>query len=104
MAREEAGQLIDPCGGAAELERGLLRHVSPAFVEDPVRILRVARFAARFGFAVAPETMALMRSMVANGEADALVPERVWQEFSKGLTEGEAALMFSVLAESRLLP
>jgi tRNA nucleotidyltransferase (CCA-adding enzyme) len=63
----------------------------------------VARFAARFGFAVAPETMALMRSMVANGEADALVPERVWQEFSRGLMEGEAALMFQVLAEAGLL-
>jgi len=103
MARDEAGQLIDPFGGAADLERGLLRHVSPAFVEDPVRILRVARFAARFGFAVAPETMALMRSMVASGEADALVPERVWQEFSKGLMEGDAALMFPVLAEAGLL-
>jgi len=103
LARDEAGQLIDPFGGAADLERGLLRHVSPAFVEDPVRILRVARFAARFGFAVAPETMALMRSMVANGEADALVPERVWQEFSRGLMEGDAALMFPVLAEAGLL-
>jgi len=79
MARDEAGRLVDPFGGAADLERGLLRHVSSAFVEDPVRILRVARFAARFGFAVAPETMALMRSMVENGEADALVPERTWQ-------------------------
>src|SRR5439155_766398 len=103
MARDEAGQLIDPFGGAADLERGLLRHVSAAFVEDPVRILRVARFAARFGFAVAPETMALMRSMVANGEADALVPERVWQEFSKGLMESNAALMFPVLAGAGLL-
>ena len=103
IARDEAGQLIDPFGGAADLERGLLRHVSPAFVEDPVRILRVARFAARFGFAVAPETMALMRSMVANGEADALVPERVWQEFSKGLMESNAALMFPVLAGAGLL-
>jgi tRNA nucleotidyltransferase (CCA-adding enzyme) len=103
MARDEAGRLIDPFGGAADLERGLLRHVSPAFVEDPVRILRVARFAARFGFSVAPETMALMRSMVANGEADALVPERVWQEFSRGLMEGDAALMFPVLAEAGLL-
>jgi tRNA nucleotidyltransferase (CCA-adding enzyme) len=103
LARDEAGRLVDPFGGAADLERGLLRHVSSAFVEDPVRILRVARFAARFGFAVAPETMALMRSMVAGGEADALVPERVWQEFSRGLMQGEAALMFSVLAESGLL-
>jgi tRNA nucleotidyltransferase (CCA-adding enzyme) len=77
--------------------------VSPAFVEDPVRILRVARFAARFGFAVAPETMTLIRAMVTNGEADALVPERVWQEFSRGLMEGEPALMFGVLAEAGLL-
>ena len=103
MARDEARRLVDPFGGAADLERGLLRHVSPAFVEDPVRILRVARFAARFGFAVAPETMALMRSMVADGEADALVPERVWQEFSRGLLEGDPALMFPVLAEAGLL-
>jgi tRNA nucleotidyltransferase (CCA-adding enzyme) len=103
MARDEAGNLVDPFGGAADLERGLLRHVSPAFIEDPVRILRVARFAARFGFAVAPETMALMRAMVANGEADALVPERVWQEFSRGLMEGDPALMFAVLAEAGLL-
>jgi len=103
MARDEAGRLVDPFGGAADLERGLLRHVSPAFIEDPVRILRVARFAARFGFAVAPETMALMRSMVAGGEADALVPERIWQEFSRGLTEGNPALMFHVLSESGLL-
>jgi len=103
MARDEAGRLVDPFGGAADLERGLLRHVSPAFVEDPVRILRVARFAARFGFAVARETMALMRSMVANGEADALVPERIWQEFSRGLMEGYPGLMFPVLAHSGLL-
>jgi tRNA nucleotidyltransferase (CCA-adding enzyme) len=103
MAREERGSLVDPFGGAADLERRLLRHVSAAFVEDPVRILRVARFAARFGFAVAPETMALMRSMVANGETEALVPERVWQEFSSGLMEGEPALMFGVLAETGLL-
>ena len=103
MARDEAGRLVDPFGGAVDLERGLLRHVSPAFVEDPVRILRVARFAARFGFAVAPATMALMRSMVASGEADALVPERVWQEFSRGLMEGDPGLMFQVLAEVGLL-
>ncbi len=103
MARDETGRLVDPFGGAADLERGLLRHVSPAFAEDPVRILRVARFAARFGFAVAPATMALMRSMVASGEADALVPERVWQEFSRGLMEGDPGLMFPVLAEAGLL-
>src|SRR5262245_17250577 len=103
LARDESGQLIDPFGGAADLERGLLRHVSPAFAEDPVRILRVARFAARFGFAVAPETMALMRAMVTGGEADALVPERVWQEFSRGLMEGDPGLMFAVLSEAGLL-
>jgi tRNA nucleotidyltransferase (CCA-adding enzyme) len=103
LARDEDGRLVDPFGGAADLERGLLRHVSPAFVEDPVRILRVARFAARFGFAVAPETTALMRAMAASGEADALVPERVWQEFSRGLMEGDPALMFVVLFEAGLL-
>jgi len=103
MARDESGRLVDPFGGAKDLERGLLRHVSAAFIEDPVRILRVARFAARFGFSVAPETMALMRAMVANGEADALVPERVWQEFSRGLMEGDPGQMFAVLAQAGLL-
>ncbi|MGB5080719.1 MAG: multifunctional CCA tRNA nucleotidyl transferase/2'3'-cyclic phosphodiesterase/2'nucleotidase/phosphatase, partial [Burkholderiales bacterium] len=103
MARDEAGNLIDPFGGAADLERGLLRHVSAAFVEDPVRILRVARFAARLGFAVAPETMVLMRAMVENGEAEALVPERVWQEFSRGLMERNPGLMFPVLADAGFL-
>src|SRR5207245_2725850 len=108
MARDEAGRLIDPFGGAADLERGLLRHVSPAFVEDPVRILRVARFAARFGFAVAPETMALMQRMVRDGEADALVPERVWQELARGLMEASPSRMLAVLREcgalARVLP
>ena len=103
LALDQDGKLVDPFGGAADLERGLLRHVSRAFVEDPVRILRVARFAARFGFAVAPETTALMRTMVASGEADALVPERVWQEFSRGLMEGEPVLMFAVLFDAGLL-
>jgi len=84
MARDEAGGLIDPFGGAADLERGLLRHVSLAFVEDPVRILRVARFAARFGFAV-------------------LVPERVWQEFSRGLMERDPGRMFPLLADAGFL-
>lgn len=90
MARAADGRIIDPHGGRADLERRLLRHVSPAFVEDPVRILRVARFAARFaplGFSIAPETMALMRRMVAEGEADALVPERVWREIERALGE-----------------
>jgi tRNA nucleotidyltransferase (CCA-adding enzyme) len=103
MARDPDGALIDPFGGARDLERRVLRHVSPAFVEDPVRILRVARFAARFGFSVAPETLALMRTMVENGEADALVPERVWQELSKGLMEPRASAMFGVLARCGLL-
>src|SRR5499426_623012 len=81
IAKDEAtGALIDPFNGAADLKAGVLRHVGPAFAEDPVRILRVARFAARFGFRIAPETLELMRKMVDSGEADALVAERVWQE------------------------
>jgi len=80
MARDEHGTLIDPFGGAADLARELLRHVSPAFAEDPLRVLRVARFAARFGFAIAPETEALMRTLAASGELTLLSPERVWQE------------------------
>jgi len=88
MARTADGELVDPYGGRRDLEARLLRHVSPAFGEDPVRILRVARFAARYaplGFSVAPETMALMRQMVEQGEADALVPERVWKETERAL-------------------
>ncbi len=99
----ESGALIDPFGGKADLERKLLRHVSEAFAEDPVRILRVARFAARFGFAVHPATADLMKHMVASGEADALVPERVWQEFSKGLAEKHPQRMFDVLRACGLL-
>ena len=108
MARAEDGELIDPYGGEADLRRRVLRHVSEAFAEDPVRILRVARFAARLDFAVAPETLALMRGMVAAGEADHLVPERVWQEVSRGLLEPHPARMLEVLADSgalaRVLP
>jgi tRNA nucleotidyltransferase (CCA-adding enzyme) len=108
MARAEDGSLIDPHGGAADLRAGILRHVSDAFAEDPVRILRVARFAARFGFAIAPETLALMRRMVASGEADALVPERVWQELARGLMEKSPSRMIAVLREcgalARILP
>jgi tRNA nucleotidyltransferase (CCA-adding enzyme) len=108
MARADDGAIIDPHGGAADLKAGLLRHVSEAFTEDPVRILRVARFAARFDFAVAPQTMALMRSMVEAGEADALVPERVWQELSRGLMEKSPSRMLAVLREcgalARVLP
>ena len=103
IAKDANGALIDPFGGARDLREGVLRHVSPAFSEDPVRILRVARFAARYRFAVAEETMALMRHMVLEGEADALVPERVWQEFSRGLMEAAPARMFAVLAVSGLL-
>jgi tRNA nucleotidyltransferase (CCA-adding enzyme) len=100
MAENAAGELIDPFGGQRDLEARVLRHVSAAFVEDPVRILRVARFAARFaplGFAVAPETNALMQDMVANGEASALVPERVWQETERALGEREPQVFFEVL-------
>ena len=97
MAKDEAGRLIDPFGGAKDLREGVLRHVSAAFEEDPVRILRVARFVARFGFRIAPETEALMRRMVELGEADHLVAERVWQEFSKGLMEAHPARMLEVL-------
>jgi len=110
IAEDEAsGELIDPFDGRVDLERRVFRHVGAAFAEDPVRLLRVARFAARFvDFHVAPETMALMRSMAANGEIDALVPERVWQEIARGLMEQRPSRMFEVLraadALSRLLP
>ena len=97
MAKALDGSLIDPFQGKKDLEAGVLRHVSEAFAEDPVRILRVARFAARFGFEVAPETLELMKRMVASGEADYLVPERVWQELSRGLAEPHPERMFSVL-------
>ena len=100
MAVDESGALIDPHGGQRDLAAHLFRHVSAAFAEDPVRILRVARFAARFtDFAVAPETNALMRQMVDNGEVDALVPERVWQEVARGLMEAQPSRMFEVLRD-----
>lgn len=103
------GPVIDPYGGQRDLAARLFRHVSDAFAEDPVRILRAARFAARFhDFAVAPETVALMRRMVDAGEVDALVPERVWQEIARGLMEAKPSRMFEVLREcgalARLLP
>jgi tRNA nucleotidyltransferase (CCA-adding enzyme) len=108
MAKAEDGTLIDPFDGRKDLEKKLLRHVSEAFQEDPVRILRVARFAARFGFDIAAETMQLMKDMVASGETDYLVPERVWQEFAKGLVEDRPERMFEVLEacglRERLLP
>ena len=99
MAQDAAGQVIDPFGGQADLAAGILRHVSPAFAEDPVRILRTARFAARYGFQVAPETLRLMADMVQNGEADALVAERVWQEFARGLMEARPVRMIEVLRQ-----
>jgi tRNA nucleotidyltransferase (CCA-adding enzyme) len=109
MAQDEAGQVIDPYGGQGDMANKVLRHVSPAFAEDPVRILRLARFAARFDdFTVAPETVALMRAMVAAGEVDALVAERVWQELSRGLMEKKPSRMLEVLREAgalqKLLP
>jgi tRNA nucleotidyltransferase (CCA-adding enzyme) len=85
MARAEDGSLIDPFGGERDLRTGVLRHVGPAFAEDPLRVLRVARFAARFGFAVAPETLALMRMIAGSGELATLSGERVWQEFARAL-------------------
>lgn len=102
MAEDDHGRLIDCCGGKSDLDNRLLRHISPAFVEDPVRVLRVARFAARFadrGFTVADETMALMSRMVENGEVDALVAERVWQETALALSTKTPERFFEVLRE-----
>ena len=100
IAKDENGHLIDPYGGLDDLKLKIFRHVSPAYSEDPVRILRTARFAARFTeFSIAPETLELMRDMVKNGEVDALVPERVWQEIAKGLMEQKPSRMFEVLRE-----
>ncbi len=109
IAQDELGQRIDPYGGERDIAAKVLRHVTDAFREDPVRILRVARFAARFPkFTVAPETMTLMREMVADGEVDALVSERVWQELSRGLMGVKPSRMLQVLRDcgalQRLLP
>lgn len=109
IAQDTDGSLIDPCGGRADLQARVFRHVSAAFAEDPVRILRVARFAARFTeFSVADETLSLMRQMVASREVDTLVPERVWQELSRGLMEAKPSRMFMVLRDAgalaRILP
>ncbi|ROQ28760.1 multifunctional CCA addition/repair protein [Gallaecimonas pentaromativorans] len=100
MAKAEDGTLIDPYGGKRDLDNRLLRHVSDAFVEDPVRVLRLARFAARFahlGFTVAPETQALLQTMAASGELDALTPERVWKELEKALNTPSPQVFFEVL-------
>ena len=104
MARDEGGALIDPFGGAADLRAGVLRHVSSAFAEDPLRVLRVARFAARFGFSVAPETEALLRALVASGELATLAPERVWTELATGLMERHPSRMLAVLRDCGALP
>jgi tRNA nucleotidyltransferase (CCA-adding enzyme) len=111
IAQDESGALIDPFGGAADLRKGVLRHVSIAFVEDPVRILRVARFAARFatrGFVIAPATVELMCAMVRDGEADHLVPERVWAETRKALAERTPGAFLRALHEcgalARIMP
>jgi tRNA nucleotidyltransferase (CCA-adding enzyme) len=109
MAQGEDGSIVDPYHGRRDIEARIFRHVSDAFAEDPVRILRLARFAARFAdFTVAPETMELMRRMVAQGEVDALVPERVWQELARGLMEKKPSRMLEVLREcgalARLMP
>ena len=111
IAQTENGDIIDPFSGATDIKNKILRHVSTAFAEDPVRILRIARFAARYhhlDFRIAPETMTLMKSMVTSGEVDHLVAERVWQEFEKALSEDSPHIFISVLQEcgalSRLLP
>ena len=102
MAEDAAGHIVDPYGGRRDLEQRLLRHVSSAFVEDPVRVLRVARFAARYadaGFTIAPETAALMREMTASGEIAALQPDRVWRETARALLEPRPDVFFEVLRE-----
>lgn len=108
MAEDQYGNLIDLHGGQQDLASGIIRHVSEAFLEDPVRILRAARFAARFGFSIAPETMQLMKTMVSNGEVDALVPERVWAEMKKALITDAPQIFFQVLRDcgalARILP
>ena len=105
IAEDEAtGALIDPFGGVRDIEARVFRHVGPAFVEDPVRILRVARFAARFtDFSLAAETLALMRAMAESGEVDALVPERVWQEMARGLAAERPSRMIEMLRSANAL-
>nr|WP_295378995.1 multifunctional CCA addition/repair protein [Pseudoxanthomonas sp.] len=106
IAEDEGGRIVDPYGGAKDLEARVLRHVGPAFVEDPLRVLRAARFMARFaplGFTVAPETMALMREMAASGELDTLVPERVWQELRRALASAQPSAFLSTLREAGAL-
>jgi tRNA nucleotidyltransferase (CCA-adding enzyme) len=99
IAQDADGNLIDPYGGQADLKAGILRHVSAAFCEDPVRILRAARFVARFDFEIASETLVLMKAMVDNGEVDALVAERIWQELARGLMGAHPSRFFTALRE-----
>ncbi|MFV5502637.1 multifunctional CCA addition/repair protein [Acinetobacter sp. 226] len=102
MAMDDAGQIYDPYGGQQDLENRILRHVSNAFVEDPLRVLRIARFAARYtsaGFVIADETMALMQRLTESGELNALIPERVWKETSRALSERHADVYFEVLRQ-----
>ena len=103
IAKNDAGQIIDPFNGVADLRKRLLRHVSDAFIEDPIRVLRVARFAARFKFTVAEETKRLMRKMSKSGELNHLVPERVWKELSTGLMEKYPSQLIEVLSETNSL-
>lgn len=106
IAQDESGDLLDPYGGARDIQARVLRHVGPAFVEDPLRVLRAARFMARFaplGFIVAPETLALMRHIAASGELDALVPERVWQELRRALACARPSAFLSTLREAQAL-
>lgn len=104
IAQTPDGQLVDPLNGSADIQKRVLRHVGEAFCEDPVRLLRLARFAARFThFSIAPETLALARRLVIDGEVDALVPERVWREVSRGLISEAPYRMFDVLAETGAL-
>lgn len=105
IAEARDGRRVDPYGGRADIEAGILRHVSPAFVEDPVRLLRLARFATRFEhFTIAPETLALCRRLVESGEVDHLVPERVWQEMARALMHARPSRFFEVLRETGALP
>lgn len=102
MAMSDSGEIIDPYGGQQDLQQRILRHVSPAFVEDPLRVLRVARFAARYaplGFTVAPETIELMRELVQQGELDYLTPERIWKETQRALMEDRADVFITVLRD-----
>ena len=102
MAEDSEGNIVDPFGGQEDLKNKVLRHVSDAFVEDPLRVLRVARFAARYhhlGFSIAPETLELMTQIVTNGELDALIAERVWQETQSALMEQDPQIYFEVLRE-----